>query len=153
MLVFQPAHQRRVGARHIGEIAHSEIHFGGEVAAQATAQRRQGDGILSSELLQQLALSRFNLSKIGTVHALQGGERPFILFSSVYTKNDPPRYFFDQGTNMLNVAVSRAQDSFLVFGDMSIFKRDNPTPSGLLAKHLFANPANAISTNFSTASR
>ncbi|MEM7110967.1 MAG: AAA domain-containing protein [Chloroflexota bacterium] len=99
------------------------------------------------QLLQQLALSRLHLSKIGTVHALQGGERPFILFSSVYTKNNPPRYFFDQGTNMLNVAVSRAQDSFLVFGDMSIFKRDNPTPSGLLAKHLFANPSNVITMN------
>jgi len=48
---------------------------------------------------------------IGTVHALQGAERPIVLFSSTYGTNDIGKgYFFDRGVNMLNVAVSRAKD-------------------------------------------
>lgn len=96
-------------------------------------------------LQQQLAAQQFQLSKVGTIHTMQGAERPFILFSSVYTKKDPPHYFFDQSPNMLNVAVSRAQDSFFVFGDIAIFKPKQQTPSGLLARHLFASPQNDIS--------
>jgi hypothetical protein len=43
--------------------------------------------------------------------------------------------FFDQ-VNMLNVAVSRAKDSFLVIGDMGIFHRRADTPAGKLGKNL-----------------
>ena len=39
---------------------------------------------------------------------------------------------------MLNVAVSRAKDSFFVIGDMDIFDPVLSTPSGLLAQYLFA---------------
>jgi phosphatidylserine/phosphatidylglycerophosphate/cardiolipin synthase-like enzyme len=46
---------------------------------------------------------------------------------------------------MLNVAVSRAKRSFLVFGDMDIFNTaDQEKPSSLLAKYLFAQEANEI---------
>ncbi|HZF14072.1 MAG TPA: AAA domain-containing protein [Thermoanaerobaculia bacterium] len=82
---------------------------------------------------------------IGTVHRLQGAERKVVLFSPVYDCLYSERYFFDQGVNMLNVAVSRAQDSFLVFGDMSLFDpRQSHRASGLLAKHLFSSPDNEI---------
>ena len=53
--------------------------------------------------------------------------------------------FFDAGVNMLNVAVSRAQDSFLVFGDMNVFRNGRPgSPSRLLGEELFKNPDNEI---------
>jgi superfamily I DNA and/or RNA helicase len=46
---------------------------------------------------------------------------------------------------MLNVAVSRARDSFLVFGNMNIFNSNNTTlPSGLLGQYLFSNESNEI---------
>ena len=46
---------------------------------------------------------------------------------------------------MLNVAVSRAKQSFLVFGDMDIFERNKESlPSSLLAKYLFAKEDNEI---------
>jgi phosphatidylserine/phosphatidylglycerophosphate/cardiolipin synthase-like enzyme len=46
--------------------------------------------------------------------------------------------FFDMGPNLLNVAVSRAKDSFLVFGDMRIFDPSKDTlPSGKLARLAF----------------
>ncbi|NWA36652.1 hypothetical protein HX889_03215 [Pseudomonas reactans] len=46
---------------------------------------------------------------------------------------------------MLNVAVSRAKDSFLVFGDMDLFEiQPGSSPRGLLAKYLFASDSNAL---------
>ena len=54
------------------------------------------------------------LMTIGTVHALQGSERPIVLFS--LTSSDPNNTrFVDSNTSMLNVAVSRAQHSFIIF--------------------------------------
>ncbi|HEY7184823.1 MAG TPA: hypothetical protein VIC84_25530 [Blastocatellia bacterium] len=47
---------------------------------------------------------------------------------------------------MLNVAVSRAKDSFLAFGNMEIFKQEDARhrPSGVPADHLFANEKNKL---------
>lgn len=82
---------------------------------------------------------------IGTVHSLQGAERRLVIFSTTYSKHDQGmRFFFDRSPNMLNVAVSRAQDSFLVFGDMDILDERSGSPSGLLAKILFASESNEI---------
>lgn len=76
--------------------------------------------------------------KIGTVHALQGAERPIILFSMVYGKGDSGTLFFDRDNkpNMLNVAVSRAQDNFIVFANTEIFNKTSRTPSGILSNYL-----------------
>ena len=74
---------------------------------------------------------------VGTVHALQGAERSVIIFSPVYASNESSgSFFFDRGVNMLNVAVSRAKDSFLLFGDTSVFNEKASSPSGMLIRHL-----------------
>lgn len=81
---------------------------------------------------------------IGTVHALQGAERPIVLFSPVYTKGADGG-FIDISPSMLNVAVSRAKDNFLVFGDMDLFSiASHDTPRGLLGRFLFAQHDNAL---------
>jgi hypothetical protein len=74
----------------------------------------------------------------GTVHRFQGAECPVILFSSVYGGDDGTgSKFYDRGSNMLNVAVSRAKNNFIVFGHKAIFGASGKsTPSGLLMKHL-----------------
>ncbi|WBX77977.1 AAA domain-containing protein [Tenacibaculum ovolyticum] len=81
---------------------------------------------------------KVNNIKLGTVHALQGAERSIILFSSVYSNEDEGTMFFekDNKPNMLNVAVSRAKESFILFGDTRIFDETKNTPSGILKKHL-----------------
>lgn len=81
---------------------------------------------------------KINDIKLGTVHALQGAERDIVLFSSVYSNLDEGTLFFDKDNkpNMLNVAVSRAKDSFILFGDTHVFDENNSTPSGVLKKHL-----------------
>ena len=81
---------------------------------------------------------------VGTVHALQGAERPVVLFSSVYSRHsDGP--FIDQDSSILNVAVSRAKDSFIVFGDMEVMTHAAVgTPRALLANYLLKDDANQL---------
>lgn len=84
----------------------------------------------------------------GTVHALQGAERHVVVFSPVCTAEDgnPADFFFNRSKNMLNVAVSRAKDSFLVFGDLNVFQiGDQGLPSRLLGEYLFSEPENDLS--------
>ena len=82
---------------------------------------------------------------IGTVHSLQGAERPVILFSPVYSKHANGS-FIDLSPSMLNVAVSRAKDSFLVFGDMDVFSTaPKGSPRSVLADCLFSEAAAALS--------
>ncbi|MBQ9310649.1 MAG: helix-turn-helix domain-containing protein [Bacteroidales bacterium] len=83
---------------------------------------------------------------VGTVHKLQGAQAPIVIFSSVYGSNDYQMRFIDTKPNMLNVAVSRAQDAFIVFGDANLYHRSvlkyyrdllsghfsTPVPTGLL---------------------
>jgi hypothetical protein len=75
---------------------------------------------------------------VGTVHSLQGDERLIVLFSSVYGENNKDSSkFYDAGPNMLNVAVSRAKDAFIVFGDPNVFGANAAgSPSGLLRQGL-----------------
>lgn len=73
---------------------------------------------------------------IGTVHALQGAERPVILFSATYGSNHQGGLFFDAGPNMLNVAASRAKDTFILFGAPEIFRRSGNSPSMQLYRHI-----------------
>lgn len=81
---------------------------------------------------------------IGTVHSLQGAERPIVIFSPVYTEHDNGT-FIDDKPNMLNVAVSRAKDSFIVFGDMNTFdSSDRLKPRGMMASYLYQKPENEI---------
>jgi hypothetical protein len=81
---------------------------------------------------------------VGSVHAFQGGQRPVIIFSPTYSKHADGN-FIDRKPNMLNVAVSRAMNSFLVFGDMGCFSAASPgSPRGQLGKRLFSAVDNAL---------
>lgn len=81
---------------------------------------------------------------VGTVHSLQGAEREVVLFSPTYSRHNKGS-FIDNDRSMLNVAVSRAKDSFLVFGDMSLFNRQSVSPTGILAKYLLESENNELS--------
>jgi hypothetical protein len=61
-----------------------------------------------------------------------------VIFSPTYGASFNGGAFFDRTPNMLNVAVSRAKDSFLVIGNLALFDvSKRGCPSGLLAVHLF----------------
>src|SRR5690606_964857 len=52
---------------------------------------------------------------------LQGMEKEVILFSPTYTSLKNQEYLYDRDPYILNIAVSRAKQSFLIFGDMNCF--------------------------------
>jgi len=81
---------------------------------------------------------------VGTVHSFQGAERPIVIFSAVYSKHDDGA-FIDRRDSMLNVAVSRGKDSFLLFGDMDLIGQVPASkPRGLLARFLLQDPASEL---------
>lgn len=81
---------------------------------------------------------------VGTVHSLQGAEKPIVVFSPTYGADTAKGLFFDRKPNMLNVAVSRAKDSFVVIGDMRLFRRSGRSPSSILGNMLFAGDQNEL---------
>ncbi|MDO3380465.1 AAA domain-containing protein [Geoalkalibacter halelectricus] len=82
---------------------------------------------------------------VGTVHSLQGAERPIVVFSSTYGEGFEGHPFFAKNERLLNVAVSRAKDSFLVIGNMRLFREGALRPASLLGKYLFADASNELS--------
>lgn len=81
---------------------------------------------------------------IGTVHALQAAERPIVIFSPVYSKHADGG-FIDASPSMLNVTVSREQNSCLVFADMDVMSAAKAgSPRAILADFLFASEKNAL---------
>ena len=121
---------------------YSEKHLSlDQIVAIITPFRTQAD--LVQDLLRKSGIAE--PLKVGTVHIVQGAECPVVIFSPVYGIDDRPPYFFDRGNSMLNVAVSRAQDSFLVFGNMNNFDQEaSSKPSGILASFLFRDEGNEI---------
>lgn len=77
---------------------------------------------------------------IGTVHSLQGAEIPIVLFSNVYGAQDTlVQPFIDRQPEILNVAVSRAKQSFYVFANQSYWKvkaANGTGATGMLAQHI-----------------
>lgn len=82
---------------------------------------------------------------VGTVHSFQGAERAIIIFSPTYSKHSDGK-FIDNKESMLNVAVSRAKDSFLVFGDMDLFTPNDGSRRcrSMLATYLYQSKANEL---------
>lgn len=123
------------------------IHQVAAIVTPFKAQERLLRNLLSSLSSQEAEL--FAPMTIGTVHSLQGAQYPLVLFSPVNSPEDSS-FFMEAGGkyNMLNVAVSRAQYHFLVFGNMNIFHPDRDTPSGNLAKWLFDGLQDEMSAGF-----
>ncbi|MEO6958412.1 MAG: AAA domain-containing protein, partial [Burkholderiaceae bacterium] len=108
--------------------------FAGQVQAISTACRNVGIRVGNDK----------DEMTVGTVHALQGAERPVVIFSPTYTKHADGS-FIDDSRSMLNVAVSRAKNTFLVFGDMDVFESiPKKRPRDMLATFLFRDPRNAL---------
>lgn len=79
---------------------------------------------------------------VGTVHALQGAERPLVLFSATSSPDDGRTPFMDVNPDMLNVAVSRAKENFVLFGHPGLFfshealRPFNRAPSAVLGRYM-----------------
>lgn len=87
-------------------------------AAQASVIRRT--------IRRTVGVQRAGRVTVGTAHALQGAERSVVLFSSVYGENSGRASFIDSTLELMNVAVSRAKDLFIVFGSTARWKDNGP---------------------------
>lgn len=66
----------------------------------------------SEDLRDKNALA--NQLVIGTVHSLQGSERPIVIFSMVESSNPGEKHFYDEDSSLINVAISRAKEVFII---------------------------------------
>lgn len=96
----------------------------------------KSQSFLIKNLIKQRLPEYSKFIDVGTVHTFQGAERKIILFSSVYGSEDGC-YFINRAPNLMNVAVSRAKDSFLVFGNKECLTGGEKTAAGLLKKMVF----------------
>lgn len=121
-----------------------------DVVAVVTPFRKHADNIR-----QGLELNGIKKVTVGTVHKLQGAEFPIVIFAPTYTieyvraslEKKGASMFFDASPSMINVAVSRAQKSFIYIGDPRILNYGNDNenlPSQILSKHLRKNAVELI---------
>lgn len=103
-----------------------------DVLAIVTPYKSQAS-LIKNELLK---INKKAYQKLisGTVHALQGAEIDIVIFSTVIAPGDST--FFADNLNMLNVAVSRAKSSFLVFGNLNTIDATKNNPLGRLKQWL-----------------
>lgn len=91
----------------------------------------KSQGMLIKSMMKKEIPELAQFIDVGTVHTFQGAERKVIIFSSVYG-NEDGCFFINRAANLMNVAVSRAKDSFLVFGDSGCLTGNGKTAAGLL---------------------
>lgn len=95
------------------------------------ANNHQTIGIISPYRLQAEALTRqlqaryqdFPSQAIGTVHTFQGGEKSVIILSTRQCRVNDSLWFINRRPNLLNVAVSRAQELFILVGNLERLKQ------------------------------
>ncbi len=79
--------------------------------------------LIKKELINSPLAKQMSNMSVGTVHTFQGAERRIILFSTVYGSGENC-YFIDKDESMMNVAVSRAKDAFIVLEIVDVFRRE-----------------------------
>ncbi|MGH3972376.1 MAG: AAA domain-containing protein, partial [Pseudonocardiaceae bacterium] len=77
------------------------------------------------ELLAQRGHGEFAAVRVGTAHTFQGGERDTIVFSTVISTGAMPGTiaWLEGERNLINVAVSRARQHLVVFGNSAELRR------------------------------
>ncbi|MDV2998242.1 MAG: ATP-dependent RecD-like DNA helicase [Chroococcidiopsis sp. SAG 2025] len=69
----------------------------------------------------------FPNDSIGTVHTFQGGEKSAIVFSTRQHRTEDSLWFINRRLNLLNVAVSRAKESFILVGNLDLLQKEGYT--------------------------
>lgn len=81
-----------------------------------------------SEQISNQPFIRNNNIRVGTVHTFQGAESPIVIFSLTYGAKDTPGFVRDN-IELMNVAVSRAKDHFIVFGSKYCLQKNTEIKS------------------------
>jgi len=78
--------------------------------------RGQAD-YLRSSLLKQYP--NFTYDSIGSVHTFQGGQKAAMILSTRQCLDSQSFHFINQKPNLINVAVSRAEELFILVGNLA----------------------------------
>ena len=81
--------------------------------------RRQADALTNS---LRSRWSDFPKNSMGTVHTFQGGQRSVIILSTRQCHSKDSLWFINRRPNLLNVAVSRARELFILVGNLERLK-------------------------------
>ena len=65
----------------------------------------------------------FNRESIGTVHTFQGGQKSVIIMSTRQCRDKDSFWFINRRPNLLNVSVSRAEELFILVGNLELALR------------------------------
>ena len=65
----------------------------------------------------------FTKESIGTVHTFQGGQKSVIIFSTRQCRDNDSFWFINRRPNLLNVSVSRAEELFILVGNLELLKQ------------------------------
>jgi hypothetical protein len=103
-------------------------------------QRHQIELLFNSDRKNKTTEGPNKTLTIGTVHSLQGAEVDIVLFSNVYGQGSAGNQTFqDRNPQIMNVAVSRAKQAFVLFanrGFIAGIKHDQPSAMGLLVHQI-----------------
>lgn len=81
--------------------------------------RRQADALNNS---LRSRWSDFSSNSIGTVHTFQGGQKSVIILSTRQCHFSDSLWFINRRPNLLNVAVSRARELFILVGNLKLLR-------------------------------
>uniref|UniRef100_UPI001D0FC6B7 DEAD/DEAH box helicase n=1 Tax=Nodularia sp. LEGE 04288 TaxID=1828639 RepID=UPI001D0FC6B7 len=79
--------------------------------------RRQVNAL--TQRLKSRWTNDFSDKSIGTVHNFQGGQKSVIIFSTRQCQGSDSLWFINRRPNLLNVAVSRARELFILVGNLA----------------------------------
>lgn len=68
----------------------------------------------------------YDNKKIGTIHKFQGSEFKVIIFSSVVSGENDSLFFINKDPSLVNVAISRAKELFILIGDKNKINGKEP---------------------------
>jgi hypothetical protein len=90
------------------------------------------------ELIEQQLEAKSLTCDVMTCCELPNKQWQNVVFSPVYTQKDQRPFIFDQGEHLLYSVIARAKNNLWIMGDLGIFDPKMHSPSGNLAKRLFA---------------
>ncbi len=82
--------------------------------------RAQADALC---LCLQKSYPDLTSNNIGTVHTFQGGQKSVIILSTRQCRTTDSFWFINRRPNLLNVAVSRARELFILVGNLELLKQ------------------------------
>jgi len=107
------------------------------VITPLAAQARLAKNFLKDRLGPLIGEDVIDRMTIGTIHRLQGAERPVVAFSLVQQDGSNTSLFADRdGGYLMNVAVSRAKDCFIAFASRKTLR---PAPTDEARKRYIGN--------------